>query len=183
LLEAGLIDPDYLIADVKSGVSGAGRKASVAALMGEVGESFKAYALPGHRHLPEIRQTLRKLANRDIGLTFAPHLLPMIRGIEASLYARMTQNAIDLQALFEQRYAAEPFIDVMPAGSHPETRTVRGINVCRIAVHTPQEGQTVVVSSVIDNLVKGAAGQALQNMNLMLGFDETAGLGGVALLP
>jgi N-acetyl-gamma-glutamyl-phosphate reductase len=164
-------------------VSGAGRKASVAALMGEVGESFKAYAIPGHRHQPEIRQTLSRMAGGDVGLTFVPHLVPMIRGIEATLYARLKQPEVDLQELFEERYRDEPFVDVMPAGSHPETRSVRGVNHCRIAVHRPLDGDVVVVSSVIDNLVKGAAGQAVQNMNLMFGLEENTGLDQVALLP
>jgi N-acetyl-gamma-glutamyl-phosphate reductase len=184
LVEAGLIELDNLIADTKSGVSGAGRKASVGQLMGEVGESFKAYAIPGHRHQPEIRQTLSHAAETQVGLTFVPHLLPMVRGIEATLYARLKQrDPVDLQTLFEDRYKDEPFVDVMPAGSHPETRSVRGANHCRIAVHRPMGGDVVVVSSVIDNLVKGAAGQAVQNMNLMFNFDETAGLEQVALSP
>ncbi len=184
LVENDLVDPAYLIADTKSGVSGAGRKASVAQLMGETGESFKAYAIPGHRHQPEICQTLSRAANRDVGLTFVPHLVPMIRGIEATLYARLkTDSADDLQSLFEQRYHGEPFVDVMPAGSHPETRSVRGANHCRIAVHRPLDGDVVVVTSVIDNLVNGAAGQAIQNMNLMFDLPESAGLEQVALLP
>jgi len=118
-----------------------------------------------------------------VGLTFVPHLLPMIRGIHATLYATLKNTSTDLQALFEHRYAAEPFVDVLPAGAHPDTRSVRGANVCRLAVHRPQDGDTVVVLAVIDNLVKGAAGQAVQNMNLMFGLDERAGLGGIALLP
>ncbi len=182
LVESGVIDLDALVADCKSGVSGAGRGASVATLMGEVGESFKAYAVPGHRHLPEIRQNLSDIAGQPVGLTFVPHLLPMIRGIHATLYSQLN-GEMDLQALYEQRYADEPFVDVLPPGSHPETRSVRGVNHCRIAVHQPQQGDMVVVLSVIDNLVKGAAGQAVQNMNLMLGLDERAGLDGVALLP
>ena len=183
LLEAGCVDGSVLIADCKSGVSGAGRKASVTTLMGEVGESFKAYGVPGHRHLPEIRQTLSGVGGRQVGLTFAPHLVPMIRGIHATLYARLTAEPGDLQVLFEQRYSDEPFVDVLPPGSHPETRSVRGANHCRIAIHRPQQGDTVVVLSVIDNLVKGAAGQALQNMNIMFGLDENTGLSNVALLP
>ncbi|MES9963846.1 MAG: N-acetyl-gamma-glutamyl-phosphate reductase [Candidatus Sedimenticola sp. 20ELBAFRAG] len=182
LLEAGVIETDGLVADCKSGVSGAGRGASTAMLMGEVGESFKAYGVPGHRHLPEIRQNLSEIASEPVGLTFVPHLLPMIRGIHATLYAQAAAEA-DLQEIFEQRYSDEPFVDVLPAGSHPETRSVRGVNHCRIAVHQPQGGDMIVVLSVIDNLVKGAAGQAIQNMNLMLGLDESAGLGAVALLP
>ncbi|USF89263.1 N-acetyl-gamma-glutamyl-phosphate reductase [Candidatus Endoriftia persephone] len=183
LVEQGLIELDHLVADTKSGVSGAGRGASVAALMGETGESFKAYAIPGHRHQPEIRQTLMRASGGDVGLTFVPHLVPMIRGIEATLYARLKDVSVDLQALFEKRYADEPFVDVMPAGSHPETRSVRGVNHCRIAVHRPLDGDVVVISTVIDNLVKGAAGQAVQNMNLMFGLAEDAGLEQVALLP
>lgn len=183
LLEAGMVDPGQLIADAKSGVSGAGRKASVSALMGECGESFKAYGVPGHRHLPEIRQTLSKIVNDGVGLTFVPHLLPMIRGIHATLYAALGKGEIDLQALYEGRYCNEPFVDVLPAGAHPETRSVRGVNHCRLAIHRPQGGDTVVVLSVIDNLVKGAAGQAVQNMNLMFGFDESLGLDAIALLP
>ena len=183
LIEAGLLKLDHLVADTKSGVSGAGRSASVGMLMGECGESFKAYAIPGHRHLPEIRQGLTAVAGQDVGLTFVPHLLPMIRGIEATLYGQLKQSDVDLQALFETRYKDEPFVDVLPVGSHPETRSVRGINSCRLAVHRPQDGNVVVVTSVIDNLVKGAAGQAIQNMNLMFGFDEREGLDAVALLP
>jgi N-acetyl-gamma-glutamyl-phosphate reductase len=183
LLEAGVVDADGLIADAKSGVSGAGRKASVSTLMAECGESFKAYSVPGHRHLPEIRQGLAWAAGRPVGLTFVPHLLPMIRGIHATLYARLKAPDAKLQAIYEDRYRAEPFVDVMPPGSHPDTRSVRGVNHCRIAVHRPQGGDTVVVLSVIDNLTKGAAGQAIHNMNLMFGLPETRGLEGVALLP
>lgn len=183
LVETGLVDLGSLIADAKSGVSGAGRKASVPTLMAECGESFKAYGVPGHRHLPEIRQALGWMAGGEVGLTFVPHLLPMIRGIHATLYAGLTGEPGDLQALFEQRYAGEPFVDVLPAGSHPETRTVRGVNHCRMAVHRPQGGDMLVVLSVIDNLTKGAAGQAVQNLNLMFDLPETTGLEGIALLP
>jgi len=183
LVEAGWVDAGALIADAKSGVSGAGRKASVPTLMAECGESFKAYAVPGHRHLPEIRQGLGWMTGGEVGLTFVPHLLPMIRGIHATLYATLTGEGGDLQALYERRYATEPFVDVLPGGSHPETRSVRGVNHCRLAAHRPQGGDTVVVLSVIDNLTKGAAGQAIQNMNLMTGMAETLGLEGVALLP
>ncbi|MCR4298673.1 MAG: N-acetyl-gamma-glutamyl-phosphate reductase [Gallionella sp.] len=182
LLEAGVIDAGSLIADAKSGVSGAGRKAEIATLFSEAADNFKAYGVGGHRHLPEIRQGLARIAGKEVGLTFVPHLTPMIRGIYATLYGRLTREA-DLQALFEQRYADEPFVDVLPAGSHPETRSVRGANCCRIAVHRPQGGDTVVVLSVIDNLVKGAAGQAVQNMNIMFGLPETTALNEVPLLP
>ncbi|AXT45318.1 MULTISPECIES: N-acetyl-gamma-glutamyl-phosphate reductase [Chromobacterium] len=182
LIEAGAVELSSLIADCKSGVSGAGRKAEVGALLAEAGDSFKAYGVAGHRHLPEIRQGLGRAAAQPVGLTFVPHLTPMIRGIHATLYARLTAD-VDVQALFERRYEGEAFVDVLPAGSHPETRSVRGANVCRIAAHRPQGGDTVVVLSVIDNLVKGAAGQAVQNMNLMFGLPEQAGLGIVPLLP
>ncbi len=182
LVEAGLVDVGHLVADAKSGVSGAGRKAEVHALLAEAGDNFKAYAVAGHRHLPEISQGLSAWAGRKVGLTFVPHLTPLIRGIHATLYGRLTREA-DLQALFEERYAGEYFVDVLPAGAHPETRSVRGANFCRIAVHRPQGGDTVVVLAVIDNLVKGASGQAVQNMNIMFCLPETAGLEHVPLLP
>ena len=183
LIENGLIDDQHLIADAKSGVSGAGRGANVAALLCEASESFKPYAVDGHRHLPEIRQTLGGVAGHSVGLTFVPHLVPMIRGIEASLYAVLKKTDVDLQALYEERYKDEPFVDVLPKGTMPETRSVRGANVCRISVFQPQGADTVVVSSVIDNLVKGAAGQAIQNMNIMFQLEETAGLDRPALMP
>ena len=183
LLEAGLIDPGQLIADCKSGVTGAGRGAKVGSLLAEASESMKAYGASGHRHLPEISQGLRDIQQSAVGLTFVPHLTPMIRGIHATLYGQLTADPGNLQALFEQRYANEPFVDVMPAGSHPETRSVKGINTCRLAVHRPGNGNTVVVLSVIDNLVKGASGQAIQNLNLMFGFDENTGLTAPALMP
>lgn len=182
LIESGIVDMDHLIADAKSGVSGAGRKAEVNTLFSEASDNFKAYGVPGHRHLPEIRQGLSNMAEKSVGLTFVPHLTPMIRGIHATLYARLTADA-DLQSLFEERYANEPFVDVLPMGSHPETRSVRGSNLCRIAVHRPQGSDTVVVLAVTDNLVKGAAGQAVQNMNLMFGLPETLAIDHVALLP
>jgi N-acetyl-gamma-glutamyl-phosphate reductase len=182
LVEAGLVDLDHLIADCKSGVSGAGRKAEVHTLFSEASDNFKAYGVLGHRHLPEIRQGLSLAAGRSVGLTFVPHLTPLIRGIHATLYARVTKEA-DFQALFEKRYAGEAFVDVLPPGSHPETRSVRAANTCRIAVHRPQGGDTLVILSVIDNLVKGAAGQAVQNMNLMFGLEETTGLTQVPILP
>jgi len=183
LLEAGVVDVGRLIADAKSGVSGAGRKANVGTLLAECSESLKAYAVSGHRHLPEICQGLRRMSGAEVGLVFVPHLTPMIRGIHATLYATLTGEDVELQALFEQRFSGEPFVDLLPPGAHPETRSVKGANVCRIAVHRPQGGDTVVVFSVIDNLVKGAAGQAVQNMNLMFGLREIAGLEAIALLP
>ncbi|SHE72919.1 N-acetyl-gamma-glutamyl-phosphate reductase [Modicisalibacter ilicicola DSM 19980] len=183
LLESRLIDLDRVIADCKSGVTGAGRGAKVPSLLAEASESMKAYGASGHRHLPEIRQGLVRAAGAPVALTFVPHLTPMIRGIHATLYGRLTDEPGDLQALFEKRFAGEPAVDVMPAGSHPETRSVKGANLCRLAVHRPGGGDTVVVLSVIDNLVKGASGQAIQNLNLMFGFDEMAGMQAPALLP
>lgn len=182
LVEAGLVKLDELIADAKSGVSGAGRKAEVAALFSEASDNFKAYAAPGHRHLPEIQQGLSAMAAQAVTLTFVPHLTPMIRGIHATLYARVNSDA-DFQQLFAERYSGEPFVDVLPPGSHPDTRSVRAANSCRIAVHRPQGGKVLVVLSVIDNLVKGAAGQAVQNMNIMFGVPETEGLWQLAVLP
>jgi N-acetyl-gamma-glutamyl-phosphate reductase len=175
LLEAGVVDTSHLIADAKSGVSGAGRKAETHILLAEAADSFKAYGVSGHRHLPEISQGLAGMCGKAVGLTFVPHLTPMIRGIHATLYATLTKE-VDLQAVFEQKYSQEPFVDVLPKGAYPETRSVRSCNVCRISVHRPQNGDKVVVLSVIDNLVKGAAGQAVQNMNLMFGLSEAMGL-------
>lgn len=182
LIESGAIDLQSLVADAKSGVSGAGRKAETHILFSEAADNFKAYGVGGHRHLPEIVQGLERVAKKSVGLTFVPHLVPMIRGIHATLYVRML-DSIDLQQVYSDRYADEPFVDVLPAGSHPDTRSVRGANVCRIAVHAPDGGRTAVVLSVIDNLVKGAAGQAVQNFNLMFGFPETTALEAAALLP
>jgi N-acetyl-gamma-glutamyl-phosphate reductase len=163
-------------------VSGAGRQAGLHTLFSEASDNFKAYGVTGHRHHPEIEQGLARFAGRGVGLTFVPHLTPAIRGIHATLYARLTRD-VDVQTLFERRFAREPVVDVMPPGSHPETRSVRGANTCRLAAHRPGGGDTVIVLSVIDNLVKGASGQAVQNMNLMFGLPETAGLGQIALLP
>jgi N-acetyl-gamma-glutamyl-phosphate reductase len=182
LIEAGCVDIDHLIADAKSGVSGAGRKAETHILFAEASDNFKAYGVAGHRHLPEIRQGLAGIAGSPVGLTFVPHLTPIIRGIHATLYARITREE-DFQSLYEKRFAGESFVDVLPAKSHPETRSVRAANICRMAIHRPQGGDTLVILSVIDNLVKGAAGQAVQSMNLMFGFDECLGLTQVPVLP
>jgi N-acetyl-gamma-glutamyl-phosphate reductase len=186
LVEAGVVDLDHLIADAKSGVSGAGRKAELPLSFSEASDNFAAYNVPGHRHWPEIRQGLAQAAKREVGLVFTAHLTPLIRGIHATLYARVTKE-VDFQQLFEKRYEGEPFVDVMPAGSHPDTRSVRAANTCRIALHRPPQSSrgsdTLVVLSVIDNLVKGASGQAVQNMNLMFGLPEAAGLEQVAVVP
>jgi N-acetyl-gamma-glutamyl-phosphate reductase len=182
LLKSGRIDPATVIADCKSGTSGAGRQANIATGFCEVTESFKAYGVSGHRHLPEIRQILQSM-DSAADVVFIPHLLPIIRGIHATVYADARGGADGVQALFEDFYDSEPFVDVLPRGSHPETRTVKGANICRIAVHYLPESNKYVVLSVIDNLVKGAAGQAIQNMNLMFGLDETAALESAGVIP
>jgi N-acetyl-gamma-glutamyl-phosphate reductase len=183
LVEAGVVDAGHLIADCKSGVSGAGRKAEMGLLFVEASDNFKAYGIKGHRHHPEIVQGLAASSRAPVCLVFTPHLTPMVRGIHATLYARLTDPGVDLQALYEKRFANEPFVDVMPAGSTPDTRSVRAANVCRIAVHRPQGGDTALILAVEDNLVKGASGQAIQNMNLMFGLPETAGLTALPVLP
>ena len=182
LIKSGMVDLGHLIADAKSGVSGAGRKAEVHTLFAEAADNFKAYGVMGHRHHPEIAQGLNLIAGCAVRLVFVPHLAPLIRGIHATLYAQLT-GRVDLQELYDKQFASEPFVDVLPQGSHPDTRSVRGSNVCRIAVHQPQGGDIAVVLSVIDNLTKGAAGQAIQNMNIMCGLTETAGLEQIALMP
>jgi len=186
LVETGAVDLDHLVADAKSGVSGAGRKAELNLTFSEASDNFKAYGIPGHRHWPEIRQGLAQASGREVGLVFTAHLTPMIRGIHATMYARISRE-LDFQTLYQERYSGEPFVDVMPAGSHPDTRSVRAANVCRIAVHRPREtahrSDTLVVLSVIDNLVKGASGQAVQNMNIMFGLPEPTGLGQVPVVP
>ncbi len=184
LLQAGLLHTDSLIADCKSGASGAGRTARLGLILAETADNVQAYGISGHRHRPEIESVLRRSSGQELELQFSPHLMPMIRGIHATLYARLNRSVADteLQDTYVHRYAQEPFVDVLPWGSHPATRSVRGANVCRIAVHQPRPGQ-VVVLSVIDNLVKGAAGQALQNMNLLFDFPETLGLEPIAVLP
>jgi N-acetyl-gamma-glutamyl-phosphate reductase len=183
LLQSGVVDRSGIIADAKSGVSGAGRKAEVGILFSEMGESFRAYSASGHRHLPEMRQTLEQAGGGPVDLTFVPHLVPMVRGIHATIHARLAK-LVDVRHLLEQAYAAEPFVDVLPEGSHPDTRSVRGANQCLLAVHHPGgAADRIVLLSVIDNLVKGAAGQAVQNMNLMFGLPETTGLEAAAVAP
>ena len=183
LLEAGIVDAAHLVADCKSGVSGAGRKEEMGLLFCEASDNFRAYSVKGHRHHPEIVQGLNAASKSPVSLVFTPHLVPMIRGIHATLYARLSDTSVDLQALFEKRYAGEPFVDVMPPGSMPDTRSVRAANVCRIAVHRPQGGDMALVLAVEDNLVKGAAGQAIQNMNLLFGLPEATGLAALPVLP
>jgi N-acetyl-gamma-glutamyl-phosphate reductase len=183
LLEAGVVDTAHLIADCKSGVSGAGRKAEMGLIFSEASDNFRAYSVKGHRHLPETLEQLAPHSKTPVNMVFTPHLVPMIRGMHSTLYARLTRSDVDLQALFEKRYAGEPFVDVMPPGSMPDTRSVRASNMLRIAVHRQGNGDLVTVLVVQDNLVKGAAGQAIQNMNLMFGLTEAAGLGALPVLP
>ncbi len=180
LLEADALDRQRLIADAVSGISGAGRQASTPLLMGEMAENFRAYGVHQHRHEPEISQTLMQACGQSVALTFTPHVAPMTRGILATLYAWTDQSEQDIQQAYVERYAEEPFVDVMAPGSLPQTKGVRGSNVCRIAVHA-KSGGPLIVLAVIDNLIKGAAGQAVQNMNLMFGLSETAGLPRIAL--
>jgi N-acetyl-gamma-glutamyl-phosphate reductase len=180
-----LVNEAMLIADCKSGVSGAGRKAEVHTLLAEASDNFKAYGVKGHRHLPETTQGLQAIAGRKVGLTFVPHLVPMIRGIHSTLYANILPEArdIDFQALYENHFKGETFVDVMPPGSHPETRSVRASNKLRIAVHRPDGGDLLVILVVEDNLVKGAAGQGVQCMNIMFGLEESTGLMHIPVLP
>ncbi|WP_370981282.1 N-acetyl-gamma-glutamyl-phosphate reductase [Agaribacterium sp. ZY112] len=186
LLQAGWVDTSTIIANSASGISGAGRNAKTGLLMAENYDSFKAYGVAGHRHLPEISQGLKAMCadkSAELGLTFVPHLLPTIRGIHSTIYVRANEKAGDLQSLFEAQYSDEPFVDVLPQGMYPETRTVKGTNMCRLSVENPQDEGMLVVMSVIDNLAKGASAQAVQNLNLMFGFTETEGLEQIALLP
>ncbi|MFT4873898.1 N-acetyl-gamma-glutamyl-phosphate reductase [Congregibacter sp.] len=185
LLAAGLIDPQSLIANAVSGVSGAGRQAKIDNLLAEASDSFKAYAVSGHRHLPEIEQGLSDIAGSEVSLTFVPHLAPMIRGIHATLYASLNEagRAANLQSVFEDFYQDEPFVDVLPVGQYPQTRSVRGANTCQLGLTVPENKGTVVVTAVEDNLVKGAAGQAIQCMNLMFGQEESLGISQPGLLP
>ncbi len=184
LLKAGRLKENMpLIADCKSGVSGAGRKANVGTLFCEAGDNFKAYGVGGHRHLPEIKQTISGLqSNVADGLVFVPHLTPMIRGMQATMYLHL-HDGTDPHEILANFYCNSPFVDIMPPGSTPETRSVRGANLCRISVQQAPQSNVWIVLSVIDNLVKGAAGQAVQNMNIMFGFNEKAGLHNAPLLP
>ena len=183
LLRQGCVDSSDIIANSASGVSGAGRQANISTLLSEASDSFKAYGASGHRHQPEIEQGLEDIAGHSVGLTFVPHLLPIIRGIHTTIYANLVDLNVDIQELYEHHFKNEPFIDVLPAGSHPETRTVRGSNYCRIAAHRPNNGRKVIILVVEDNLTKGASGQAIQCMNLMFGLPETLGLMMPGLLP
>jgi N-acetyl-gamma-glutamyl-phosphate reductase len=185
LVEAGVVDASQLIANAATGVSGAGRSAKVDFLFPEVNDSFKAYGVGGHRHQPEIEQTLAQVAPAGVkpSITFIPHLAPMIRGIHATLYAPLLDQDCDLQALFEERYRNEAFVDVMPGGSTPATSSVKSSNMCRLSVFRPGRNDRVVVLAVIDNLTKGSSGQAIQCFNLMFGLEESLGINQIAVLP
>ena len=182
LLQAGVIDQSSLIASCASGTSGAGRSAKINLLLTEATESMKSYGVSGHRHLPEMEQGLSRMAGAEVKLTFVPHLAPMVRGIHATLFARLTDSSADLRGIFQDRYRDEPFVLLTDGEYEPETRHVAGTNRCEIDVTRP-DGDTVVVTVAIDNLVKGASGQAIQAMNLMHGFDETLGLESPAVIP
>jgi N-acetyl-gamma-glutamyl-phosphate reductase len=183
LLVNDCIDVTDVIANSASGVSGAGRQANVANLLSEVSDSFKAYGASGHRHQPEIEQGLKNIAGKSVAITFVPHLLPINRGIHTTIYANLVDMSIDVQALFEDYFREEPFVDVLPAGHHPQTRSVRGSNYCQIAVHRPNQGRKIIILVVEDNLTKGASGQAIQCMNLMFNIDETTGLLSPGMMP
>lgn len=182
LLEAGALDLNALIFDGKSGASGAGRSARTDLIVAEASDNFHAYAAGGHRHGPEIAHQLSQISGQPAEVTFVPHLLPMIRGIEITAYASTSMTLEEARALYVARYADEPLVDVASPNAHPETRWVRASNRCMIGLYQQRPGQ-LIISSVIDNLVKGAAGQAIQNMNLMLGLPELAGIPTHAVSP
>jgi N-acetyl-gamma-glutamyl-phosphate reductase len=183
LIDNKLINLSNIIADCKSGVSGAGRAANQATLLCETSESFKAYGVSGHRHYPEIKQELELLADSSVGITFTPHLVPMIRGIFATIYVDLLDSSVDVRPFFEQTYSDEYFVKILDDGIYPETRSVKSSNFCQISWQKISNTNKLVVMSVIDNLVKGASGQAVQNMNIMFGFDEKLGLNQIGLLP
>jgi N-acetyl-gamma-glutamyl-phosphate reductase len=185
LARAGLLQPDSVIADCKSGVSGAGRQALLGLSFCEVNDGFRAYKVLEHRHTPEMEQELSLLAGKPVQVTFTPHLVPMSRGILGTLYASLTESRseAELRDLYREFYQGHPFVRLLPPGSLPDTRNVRGANFCDLALRVDEAGRRVIVLSAIDNLNKGAAGQAVQNFNLMVGFPETAGLDLVPLIP
>ena len=184
LLRARAIDPDEIVIDAKSGMTGAGRAAKEEMLFSEVSEGFHAYGVGHHRHMAELDQEFSKAAGREVIVTFTPHLVPMNRGILSTIYVRGAVKAPeDLHAILSKAYANEPFVHVLPFGKMPQTRHVRGSNMTFIGVAKDRIAGRAIIGSALDNLVKGASGQAVQNMNLMLGFPETMGLEQVALFP
>jgi N-acetyl-gamma-glutamyl-phosphate reductase len=184
-LKAGLIDPESIIVDSKSGTSGAGRKADVAVSFCEVNEGFKAYGVGVHRHTPEIEQGLSDIAGRAVMIDFTPHLVPIDRGIVTTAYAKLTKKISTgkVVELYNRKYVNEPFVKVLEEGFYPNAKHVRGSNYCFIGIKVNERTNTLVMASTIDNLVKGASGQVVQNMNIMLGFEETTALEGLALCP
>jgi len=185
LLKEGWIDPSSIIADSKSGVSGAGREPQVTSLFCEVADAFKAYKVAQHRHTPEIEQELSVLAGRELRISFTPHLLPISRGILSTIYAACSAKAApeDIQELYHDFYRNEPFVRVYKKGAFPNISSVRGANYCDLGVAFDDRTGRIIVISAIDNLVKGAAGQAIQNMNLLWGMKETLGLEMISLYP
>jgi len=184
LLKAKAIDADEIVIDAKSGVTGAGRAAREDMLFAEVSEGFHAYGVGHHRHMAELDQEFSRAAGRDVVVSFTPHLVPMNRGILSTIYVRgLKASAQDLHALLAKAYANEPFVQVLPFGRLPQTRHVRGSNMTMIGVAADRIAGRAIIGSALDNLTKGASGQAVQNMNLVLGFPETAGLEQVALFP
>jgi N-acetyl-gamma-glutamyl-phosphate reductase len=183
LLKNKIIDVNSIIIDAKSGVSGAGRSASIATLFTECNESIKAYGVPGHRHTPEIEQELSKLAGETSIVSFTPHLVPMNRGILSTCYStlKIKLDIEELKSIYDDFYKDEYFVKVLD--TLPETRWVRGSNLCHIGMRIDKRTNRVIVVSAIDNLIKGAAGQAVQNMNIMLGFEEIEGLSFLAMAP
>jgi N-acetyl-gamma-glutamyl-phosphate reductase len=184
LLRAKAIDPDEIVIDAKSGMTGAGRAAKEEMLFSEVSEGFHAYGVGRHRHMAELDQEFSLAAGRDVVASFTPHLVPMNRGILSTIYVRgLKATPQDLHAVLAKAYAREPFVHVLPFGTLPQTRHVRGSNMTLIGVTADRVAGRAIIISALDNLTKGASGQAVQNMNLMLGFPETTGLEQVALFP
>ena len=183
LLKNNFLSSSSLIADCKSGVSGAGKNPNTKLLMSEVNENFRAYNVTGHRHLPEIEQILKSISQENFDLTFVPHLVPMIRGIHATLYSESKKDLLKIHSLYEAEYKDEQFVQILSKDQYPETSNVRGSNICQISIHKSSNSDALVILSVIDNLVKGASGQAIQNMNLMFDFEESTGLEHIALVP
>jgi N-acetyl-gamma-glutamyl-phosphate reductase len=184
LLKARAIDPDEIVIDAKSGTTGAGRAAKEEMLFSEVSEGFHAYGVGHHRHMSELDQEFTKAAGREVIVTFTPHLVPMNRGILSTIYVRSPKvSPEDLHAIMSKAYANEPFVHVLPFAALPQTRHVRGSNMTFIGVAADRIPGRAIIVSALDNLTKGASGQAVQNMNLMLGFPETMGLEQVALFP
>ena len=185
LLKEKLIEAEGIIIDAKSGVTGAGRSAKQATLFTEVNDGINAYGIANHRHTPEIEQTLTSAAGQGVTLTFTPHLMPMNRGILSTIYVKMAKGKTeaDLHAALTKAYAGEAFVHVLPKGQAPSTHMVRGTNDCMMAVFADRIAGRAILVSVIDNLVKGASGQAVQNMNIMFGYPETTGLNLTAVFP